>query len=245
MNQGGIPSTFPLSTLADPHVKTPFTKDDVCSLHGPGASVLLGPLQKQTRFKRTSGLQRLFRALGGGLERGGKVHGKVKTWAYFLPFLESMGVCDCVYKGTSMHASKLYLDRIFRIILFSSDRGLACSEVMNLKWIQEPLLLHRFRRNTCYGRYLWITHLGHSSNILHKLPLELGSCKAEKKASATGFGWTLGGQCESKTQQKGNGKSRGQLVSNNRARNGATFLISEGILTLILAICSALYPPRS
>lgn len=152
MNQGGIPSTFPLSTLADPHVKTPFTKDDVCSLHGPGASVLLRPLQKQTRFKRTSGLQRLFRALGGGLERGGKVHGKVKTWAYFLRFLESMGVCDCVYKGTSMHASKLYLDRIFRIILFSSDRGLACSEVINLKWIQEPLLLHRFRRNTCYGR---------------------------------------------------------------------------------------------
>lgn len=67
------------------------------------------------------------------------------------------------------------------------------------------------------------------SNILHKLPLELGICKAGKKASATGLGRKIDGQCESKTQQKGNGKSRGYLVSNNRARNGATFLIYEGI----------------
>lgn len=108
------------------------------------------------KSKRASRGLRGYRGYSVPLEAdwkgGGEVHGKVKTWAYFLRFLESMGVCDCVYKGTSMHASKLYLDRIFRIILFSSDRGLACSEVINLKWIQEPLLLHRFRRNTCYGR---------------------------------------------------------------------------------------------
>lgn len=79
MNQGGIPSTFPLSTLADPHAERRLPRMTFVHYMDP-EQASFSDLYKSKRASR--GL-RGYRGYSVPLEAdwkgGGKVHGKVKT----------------------------------------------------------------------------------------------------------------------------------------------------------------------